>query len=101
MRLLPLFLFPVVLTACGQSPEEACEDYVAAVYTCIDQAYPEDADTYKTTYDGVCVGYGGLKGSAAKEATKLLNCYTELYANADRSTGEGFADADILTCAGG
>ncbi len=100
MRSLSLLAFPVLLVACGQNPEEACEDYLAAAFSCIEEAYPTDSETYKSSYEGACTGYSGLKGSAAKEATDLLNCYTEIYANADCSTGEGFAEIDILTCAG-
>jgi hypothetical protein len=100
MRTVILGATALTLSACGADPVSACEDYINAANTC----YTEALGTLATAAgeldaESVCSVNDGLKGSAAKEATDLYNCYTEAYAAADCSTTDGWSSVgtSILT----
>ncbi len=103
MRKMSLLGVMLLAAGCGPDLEASCQNYLDAYFACADAAFEGDdgtLETTKATLDGYCSVYEGYKGSEAKDAAELLDCYADAYSAADCTTVEGFAAAgtDIGSC---
>lgn len=93
------FLIPSALlfsVACNNvDPEAACEDYVEAALSCIDESFGEatGGDAAEAALDNACAGQSELTGDAAQASVDLFECYTEEFNSADCSSKTGYSDA--------
>ena len=96
-----LFLIaPLFLAACGADVEGACQNYVDAYESCAGEyadAMGVDPSTVALP-DSTCDAYAGAKD---QESADLLNCYADVYNNADCSTADGWSatSTDFSACA--
>lgn len=94
------------LTACGPDLQAACENYINANNGCYEEAYgaEEIPDGMMLDAATFCAGYDGYKGSEAKDAAELLDCWaTEIEAAdcSDASTAGTSLSAALAACPAG
>jgi hypothetical protein len=92
-----------VLAGCGPDLEGACNNYIDAWTACATEAYGDDQasiDAVNASMDGVCDGYSGVKGAAAKQDADLLQCYADTINGGDCSTSDAYLAtiSDISSC---
>lgn len=86
-------LLALAALACGADVSGACDAYVAAWKDCIDVAYDAnetDKQTLLEAANATCEDYAELKD---KKTEDLLNCFADVYTNADCSDPAGYAQA--------
>ena len=104
-RFVPLALAAAAAAGCGPNLEKACENYVDAWGSCIDEAFAADAaalDEAKAQLEGTCTAYEDVKGDAADEAAEILDCYTDALDGGDCGDPASYAATllDVASCSG-
>lgn len=85
----------VSVFACGEDPQQACEDYLDAALTCVDDAYAGDDAALaaaKAALDGAC--------DSVNSEADYFHCLKDAYANGDCSTVDGYLAiaSDLSSC---
>jgi hypothetical protein len=82
-------------------PVAACEDYVAAAVTCVEQAYADDpsvADVVSRGFAGACEDLTSDFREANEAAVSQFSCYADEFRSGDCSSQQGFSAIDVSVC---
>lgn len=85
----------LTLVACSGDPVEHCEDYVAALDSCIKASAGTTSTAVLVDTPAFCLPYGELEGDEATAAIDAFDCARGAYEQADCSNPVAVSEATL------